>query len=56
MKSRVRKKFCGCKCAHDKSFDDMVTDDPYPIYILIGFVVLVNQVMIIDQYMKLKMN
>lgn len=33
MKSRLRKKYCYCKCAHDKSFDDMVTDDPYPMYI-----------------------
>ena len=33
MKSRLRKKYCGCRCAHDKSFDDMVTDDPYPMYI-----------------------
>lgn len=33
MKSRLRKKYCGCKCVHDKSFDDMVTDDPYPMYI-----------------------
>lgn len=33
MKSRLRKKFCGCKCTHNKSFKDMITDDPYPIYI-----------------------
>lgn len=33
MKSRLRKKYCYCKCAHDKSFRDMVTDDPYPMYI-----------------------
>ena len=33
MKSRLRKKYCGCRCAHDKSFDDIVTDDPYPMYI-----------------------
>ena len=33
MRSRLRKKYCGGRCAHDKSFDDMVTDDPYPMYI-----------------------
>ena len=33
MKSRLRKKYCGCRCAHDKSFDDIVTDDPYSMYI-----------------------
>ena len=25
MKSRLRKKYCGCRCAHDKSFDDDFT-------------------------------
>lgn len=33
MKSRLRKKYFGCKCTHDKSFEDMITDDPYPMYV-----------------------
>ena len=33
MKSRLRKKYCACQCTHDKSYDDMVTNDPYPMYI-----------------------
>lgn len=33
MKSRLRKKYALCQCAHDKSYEDMVTDDPYPTFI-----------------------
>ncbi len=33
MKSRLRKKYALCQCAHDKSYEDMVTDDPYPMFI-----------------------
>lgn len=33
MKSRLRKKYAMCQCAHDKSYDDMVTDEPYPEFI-----------------------
>ncbi len=32
MKWRKLNKHNWCKCAHDHSFDDMVTDDPYPMY------------------------
>lgn len=33
MKNRLREKYSICRCTHDKSFDDMVTNDPYPMYI-----------------------
>ena len=32
MKRRISKKHSWCKCAHDHSFVDMITDDPYPMY------------------------
>ena len=32
MKQRISKKHSWCKCAHDHSFDEMITDDPYPMY------------------------
>lgn len=36
MKKRTFYKYFSCtKCAHDKTYDSMVTDDPYPMYITI---------------------
>lgn len=32
MKQRISKKHSWCKCVHDHSFVDMITDDPYPMY------------------------
>ena len=50
MKNRLREKCSICRCTHDKSFDDMVTNDPYPMYIRTTEKVNLKSVFLILEY------